>query len=58
VNLLPQDGGLTTVVYLFPRSEAITAEDKRVEFTAVFGRLFVAQYFYPSQMQFQGRLEL
>ncbi|MGD1071630.1 MAG: hypothetical protein ABSB15_15940 [Bryobacteraceae bacterium] len=58
VNLLPQDGGLTTIVYLFPRSEEITAEDKRVEFTAVFGRLFVAQYFYPAQMQFQGRLEL
>jgi hypothetical protein len=58
VNLLPQDGGLTTIVYLFPRSEAITAEDKRVEFTAVFGRLFLAQYFYPAQMQFQGKLEL
>jgi len=43
---------------LFPRSEAITAEDRRVEFSAVFGRLFVAQYFYPAQMQFQGRLEL
>lgn len=58
VNLLPQDGGLTTIVYLFPRSEEITARDKRVEFTAVLGRLFVAQYFYPAQMQFQGRLEL
>ena len=58
VDLLPQEGGLTTIVYLFPRSEAITAEDKRVEFTAVFGRLFLAQYFYPAQMQFQGKLEL
>jgi hypothetical protein len=58
VNLLAQDGGLTTIVYLFPRSEEITADDKRVEFSAVFGRLFVAQYFYPAQMQFQGRLEL
>jgi hypothetical protein len=58
VNLLPQEGGLTTIVYLFPRSEEITAEDKRVEFTAVFGRLSLAQYFYPAQMRFQGKLEL
>jgi hypothetical protein len=58
VNLLPQDGGLTTIVYLFPRSGEITADDKRVEFTAVFGRLFLAQYFYPAQMQFQGKLKL
>jgi len=58
VNLLPQEGGLATIVYLFPRFEEITPEDPRVEFTAVFGRLFVAQYFYPAQMQFQGRLEL
>jgi hypothetical protein len=58
VNLLPQEGGLTTIVYLFPRSEEITAEDQRVEFTAVFGRLSLAQYFYPAQMRFQGKLEL
>jgi hypothetical protein len=58
VNLLPQEGGLTTIVYLFPRSEEITAQDKRVEFDAVFGRLSLAQYFYPSLMQLQGKLEL
>jgi hypothetical protein len=58
VNLLPQEGGLTTIVYLFPRSEEITAEDKRVEFAAVFGRLGLAEYFYPAQMRFQGKLEL
>ena len=58
MNLLPQDGGLTTIVYLFPRSEEITDDNKRVEFTAVFGRLFLAQYFYPAQMQFQGKLKL
>jgi len=58
VNLLPQEGGLTTVVYLFPRSDEITAADNRVEFAAVLGRLSVAQYFYPAQMRFQGRLEL
>jgi hypothetical protein len=58
VNLLPQEGGLTTIVYLFPRSEEITTEDPRVEFAAVFGRLSLAQYFYPAQMRFQGKLEL
>jgi len=58
VNLLPQEGGLTTIVYLFPRSEEITAEDRRVEFSAVFGRLSLAEYFYPAQMQFLGKLEL
>jgi hypothetical protein len=58
VNLLPQEGGLTTIVYLFPRSEEITTEDNRVEFAAVFGRLSLAQYFYPAQMRFLGKLEL
>jgi len=58
VNLLPQEGALTTIVYLFSRSEEITAEDTRVEFAAVFGRLSVAQYFYPAQMRFLGKLEL
>jgi hypothetical protein len=58
VDLLAQEGGLTTIVYLFPRSEEITAQDTRVEFTAVFGRLSLAQYFYPAQMRFQGKLEL
>jgi hypothetical protein len=58
VNLLPQEGGLTTIVYLFPRSEEITTADKQVEFAAVFGRLSLAQYFYPAQMRFQGKLEI
>ena len=58
VTLLPQEGGLTTIVYLFPRSEEITLEDKRVEFAAVFGTLSLAQYFYPPQMQFLGKLEI
>jgi len=58
VNLLPQGGGLTTIVYLFPRSEEITAGDQRVEFSAVLGRLSLGQYFYPAQMQFRGKLEI
>jgi hypothetical protein len=58
VDLLPQANGRTTVVYLFPRTEPITTADKRITFTAVFGHLSVAQYFYPREMQLQGRLEL
>jgi hypothetical protein len=58
VDVLPQEGDLTTVVFLFPRTVAITLEDKRIEFTTVFGRLSVTQYFYPKEMQFQGKLEL
>lgn len=58
VNLLPQANGRTTVVYLFPRSEPIAAADQRITFTAVFGHLSVAQYFYIKDMQFQGKLEL
>ncbi len=58
VNLLPQANGRTTVVYLFPRSDAITPADKRITFTAEFGHVSVAQYFYTKEMQFQGKLEL
>ena len=58
VNLLPQANGRTTVVYLFPRSEPIATADQRITFTAVFGHLSVAQYFYTKDMQFQGKLEL
>jgi hypothetical protein len=58
VVITPSGAGLATVLYLFPRTGAITPEDKRVEFDAQLGRLFVAQYFYPREMQLQGRLEL
>ncbi len=58
VDLLPQANGLTTVVYLFPRTDAITLEDRRVMFTAVFDHLAVAQYFYTKDMQFHGKLDL
>src|SRR5580698_8330116 len=51
VDLLPQVGGLATVVYLFPRSTEFTTDDKRIEFVALFGQLSMAQYFYPQEMQ-------
>jgi hypothetical protein len=58
VDLLPQEGDLTTIVYLFPRAMEITVDNKSVEFWAKFGRLSVTQYFYPREMQLQGKLEL
>lgn len=58
VDLLPQEGGLTTIVYVFPRSEEITPEYGRITFRSLIGRLSVAQYFYPADMRIQGKLEL
>jgi hypothetical protein len=58
VNVLPQVGGLVTVVYEFPRREEITLDDKRIEFIAQFGRIAIAQYFFTQEMLFQGKLEL
>ncbi len=58
VEITPTANGLATVLYLFPRSAAITAEEKRVAFAAQIGRMYVAQYFYPKEMQFQGKPEL
>lgn len=58
VDITPSGNGLATVLYLFPRSAGIGLNEKRVEFDAQFGRLYVAQYFYPHEMQLQGKLEL
>lgn len=58
VVILPEASGLAVVIYLFPRSEQITLDDKRVELMAQVGRLLIAQYFDLHQMQLQGKLEL
>ena len=58
VEITPAANGLATVLYLFPRTIGITAEEKRLEFDAQMGRLYVAQYFYPHEMLLQGKLEL
>lgn len=57
VKILPRDKGLVSVVYLFPRSAMITS-DTNVRFVAQIGRLFVSQFFFPEDMQFQGKPEL
>jgi hypothetical protein len=58
VDLLPQEGGLATIVFMFPRSQEFTTQDQRITFLAQIGRLSVAQYFYTEEMTIQGKLEL
>ena len=58
VEVVPLGNAMARVVYLFPRSEAITLEDKYVEFVAQIGRIYLAPTFSPGEMQFQGKLEL
>jgi hypothetical protein len=58
VEILRQNDGTATIVYLFPRKVEITKKDVRLLFVAQIGRLFVSQFFYTDQMQLQGQLEL
>jgi hypothetical protein len=58
VEITSSGAGLATVLYLFPRARAIAPDEKRIEFAAEFGPIYVAQYFYPKDMQFQGKLDL
>jgi hypothetical protein len=51
-------GGMANIVYFFPRSAHITAEDQRLTFEGQVGRILFAQYFYPAEMKFLGKLEL
>jgi hypothetical protein len=58
VQLMQEPNGLSTVVYVFPRSEEITLGDERIEFTAQINRISVAQYFFPAQMELDHKLQL
>lgn len=58
VLILRHDTGLATVVYLFSRSAEITKNDHSVQFVAQIGRLFLSQFFFPDEMQFEGQPEL
>jgi hypothetical protein len=57
VEVLQRDDG-AVVVYLFPRTKEITAEDRRVEFEAKMGRLEVSESFFTEDMNYQGKLQL
>lgn len=57
--VLRQNGSsIATIIFFFPRSARFTKEDKRLEFVALVGRLYLAQYFYPPEMILKGKLEL
>ena len=58
VQLMQQPNGLSVVVYVFPRSEEISAGDPRVEFVAQINRWSLAQYFYPAEMVLEGKTQL
>jgi hypothetical protein len=57
VEVFPQSDGWA-VVYLFPLSAEISANDGMVQFQAHIGRIVVDQSFALAEMQFQGKLEI
>jgi hypothetical protein len=57
VQILAHDNGLVTVVYLFSRSAEITRKDRSVQFAAQIGRLYISQFFFPGDMEFEGNPE-
>jgi len=57
VEVLQRDDG-PVIVYLFPRSKEITADDRRLEFDAQINRLQFTQSFYVEDMTYQGKLQL
>jgi hypothetical protein len=58
VDVSERANGLAVVVYLFPRSDEITKDDKRIRFTAQIARLYLERDFIPAEMEFQGKLQL
>ena len=57
VDVLQRDDGLV-IVFLFPRTNEITAKDSRVEFNATIGPFQIAQAFHVDEMIYQGKMEL
>lgn len=57
VEILQREDG-PLIVYLFPRSNEITRQDKRIEFDAKIGRLSFTQPFFVDDMVYQGKLEM
>ena len=57
VEVLRREDG-PVIVYLFPRSNELTRQDKRIEFDARILRLQFTQLFFVDDMTYQGKLEL
>ena len=58
VDVLQRPNGSAIVVYLFPRSDAITRDDKRIRFSAQIAQLYLERDFDVAAMEFQGTLQL
>jgi hypothetical protein len=58
VDLLFDENKGATVVFLFPRTEEITKEDRQIWFVTQIGQLFLEQLFDAGEMQYHGKIEL
>jgi hypothetical protein len=58
VSVVELGDDMANLIYFFPRSAKLSLADKRIEFDAQIVRVVVAQYFYPAEMVYQGKLEL
>ena len=58
VDVMQRANGLSVVVFLFPRSDEITRDDKRIRFTAQIARLYLERDFDTREMEFQGKLHV
>ena len=57
VRILSRDGGML-VVYSFSRKDEISLKESEVNFGAKIGMLELHQVFIPTEMVYQGKLEL
>jgi hypothetical protein len=58
VEIVSLGHSVVRIIYLFPRSTELGADDGQVGFVAQIGRLFVAPVFDTAEMHFLGKLEL
>jgi hypothetical protein len=57
VQVLRRENG-PVIVFLFPRTQEITRDDRRIEFDAQINKLALTESFYLEDMTFQGKVEL
>jgi hypothetical protein len=57
VDVIPRDDGVV-VVFLFAKTKEITAQDSRVEFSALIGPFQITHEFHVDEMIYQGKTEL
>jgi hypothetical protein len=57
VDVIQREDGLV-VVFLFPKTKELTAQDSRAEFEALIGPFQVNQSFHLDEMTYQGKIEL